>query len=123
METRYERGLKLLAEVVGLPAHRTKAKLDSFAPEAGIFLAEYFGDFYSRPQLDLKSREMVTITALAATGKLPQLKVHLQAALNTGSTAEEIKEIMMQLIPYTGFPTALNAIDTVHEFFNEKENE
>ena len=120
-EKRYIRGKRLLEELVGDPARETIKKLNMVAPDAGILLAAHFGDFYSREGLDLKTREMVTLSSLAATGKTTQLKVHLNAAVTLGCTCEEICEIMIQLIPYNGFPTALNALEIVREFFQEKE--
>ncbi|MDP4163549.1 MAG: carboxymuconolactone decarboxylase family protein [Bacillota bacterium] len=118
---RFDRGKQLLLEIVGQPALQTQKDLNGFAPDAATFLAEYFGDFYSRTQLDVKTRELVTVSVLAATGKLPQLKVHFQAAMNVGWTNEELIETMLQLILYTGFPTALNALETLHQFLLEKE--
>jgi 4-carboxymuconolactone decarboxylase len=120
-ETRYDQGLTLLKEVVGRGAENTLEKLKRTAPDVGVLLAEYFGDIYSRTQLDLKSREMVTLTVLAATGKTPQLKVHLQAALNVGYSYEEINEMIITMIPYVGFPTVLNALEVVQDFIEEKQ--
>jgi 4-carboxymuconolactone decarboxylase len=120
-ETRYDQGLTLLKEVVGPGAENTLEKLKRTTPDVGVLLAEYFGDIYSRTQLDLKSREMVTLTVLAATGKTPQLKVHLQAALNVGYSYEEINEMIITMIPYVGFPTVLNALEVVQDFIEEKQ--
>ncbi|HEY2421128.1 MAG TPA: carboxymuconolactone decarboxylase family protein [Neobacillus sp.] len=120
-ETRYNQGLKLLKEVVGQGAEDTLGKLKRIAPDVGVLLAEYFGDIYSRKALNLKTREMVTFTVLAATGKIPQLKVHLRATLNVGWTIEEINEVIITMIPYVGFPTVLNALEVVQEFIEEKQ--
>jgi 4-carboxymuconolactone decarboxylase len=119
--TRYNQGLKLLKEVVGQGAEDTLGKLKRIAPDVGIMLAEYFGDIYTRTELTIKTREMVTFSVLAATGKTPQLKVHLQAALNVGWTIEEIIEMVITMIPYVGFPTVLNALEVVQEFIEEKQ--
>jgi len=83
------------------------------------YTIEYpFGDIYSRPGLDLKSREIATIAALTAMGNAqPQLKVHIQAGLNVGLTQEEIVEVIMQMSVYSGFPTALNGIQVAKEVF------
>src|SRR3546814_9470599 len=70
-----------------------------------------FGDVYSRPGLDLKTRELATVAALTVMGNArPQLEVHLAAALNVGATREEIIETIIQMSLYAGFPAALNAI-------------
>ena len=77
-----------------------------------------FGDIYSRPQLDLRTREIATIASLATLGcAQPQLKVHIEAALNVGCTREEIVEVFMQMALYAGFPAALNALFAAREIF------
>ncbi len=76
----------------------------------GRYTIEYpFGDIYSRQGLDLKSREIATVAALSAMGNAepPQLKVHINAALNVGCTPEEIVEIIIQMSVYAGFPQQL----------------
>ncbi len=81
-----------------------------------------FGDIYSRPQLDLRAREIATIAALAALGNAqPQLKIHIEAALNVGCTRDEIVEVFMQMALYAGFPAALNALFAAREVFEASE--
>lgn len=84
VEDRYTRGWSKLKEIDGEVGERVIAALAPIAPDFGRLLVEFgFGDIYSRPQLDLKSREIATIAALAALGNAqPQLKVHIEAALN-----------------------------------------
>lgn len=92
------------------------------APDFGRMLIEFgFCDIYSRPQLDLRAREIATIAALAALGNAqPQLKVHIEAALNVGCTRDEIVEVFMQMALYAGFPAALNALFAAREVFVAK---
>ena len=76
---------------------------------------------YSRPGLDLKSREISTVAALTAMGTaLPQLKVHVHGALNVGCSPQEIIEVMIQMAVYAGFPAALNGIFVAKEVFDER---
>lgn len=119
---RYTRGLEKLREVDGELGDQVVAALDEISPDLGRFLIEYpFGDIYSRPQLGLKDRELVTIAALAAMGNCqPQLKVHINGALNVGWTREEIVEVFVQLTVYAGFPAALNAIFAAKEVFSDR---
>ncbi|WP_049124870.1 carboxymuconolactone decarboxylase family protein, partial [Burkholderia cenocepacia] len=86
VEDRYTRGWNKLKEIDGEAGERVIAALAPIAPDFGRLLVEFsFGDIYSRPQLDLKAREIATIAALAALGNAqPQLKVHIEAALNVG---------------------------------------
>ncbi|MGG1943636.1 carboxymuconolactone decarboxylase family protein [Trinickia sp. NRRL B-1857] len=116
---RYARGWEKLKEVDGEVGERVVASLAEIAPDFGRLLIEFgFGDIYSRPGLDLKSREIATIAALAALGNAqPQLKVHIEGALNVGCTREEIVEVFMQMALYAGFPAALNALFAAREVF------
>lgn len=116
---RYTRGWAKLKEVDGEIGERVVASLASIAPDFSRLLVEFgFGDIYSRPGLDLKSREIATIAALAALGNAqPQLKVHIEGALNVGCTREEIVEVFMQMALYAGFPAALNALFAAREVF------
>jgi 4-carboxymuconolactone decarboxylase len=116
---RYARGWGKLKEIDGEAGERVIEALAPIAPDFARYLIEFpFGDIYSRPGLDLKSREIATIAALAALGNAqPQLKVHVEAALNVGCTREEIVEVFMQMAVYAGFPAALNALFAAREVF------
>jgi 4-carboxymuconolactone decarboxylase len=100
------------------------ASLADIAPDFARYLIEFpFGDIYSRPGLDLRSREIAVVAALTALGNAtPQLKVHLQAALNVGVTREEIVEVLMQMAVYAGFPAALNGLAAAREVFTSAED-
>jgi 4-carboxymuconolactone decarboxylase len=119
---RYAGGLQMMNTVVGESGSRTRENLHNIAADFERLLVEFpFGDIYSRPGLDLKIREIATVAALTALGyAIPQLKVHIQGALNVGCTKEEIIEVMMQMSVYAGFPAALNGIYAAQEVF-EKE--
>lgn len=119
---RYKRGLKKLAEIDGDAGQKVIEALKDISPDLAQYTIEFpFGDIYSRPGLDLKSREIATIAALTALGNAtPQLKVHLHAALNVGCSQEEIKEVIIQMAVYAGFPAALNAMLLAKEVFAER---
>ena len=120
--TRYQRGLDKLREIDGEAGQRVIDALGTIAPDFARYLIEFpFGDIYSRPQLDLKSREIATVAALTAMGHAaPQLKVHVHGALNVGCTREEIVEVMMQMAVYAGFPAALNGLFIAQDVFKER---
>nr|WP_314262297.1 carboxymuconolactone decarboxylase family protein [uncultured Devosia sp.] len=91
---------------------------------ATLFIRIPFGDIYSRPGLDLRSRESATIAALAAMGNAaPQLKMHIGAGLNVGLTRQEIVELLVQMAVYTGFPAALNGLFAAIELLVAKGGE
>lgn len=116
---RYHRGLEKLREIDGQAGERVIASLADIAPDFARYLIEFpFGDIYSRPELDLRSREIAVVAALTAMGNAaPQLKVHLHGALNVGVTREEIVEVIMQMAVYAGFPAALNGLNAAREVF------
>jgi len=118
-ESRYERGLAKLREVDGQAGEKVIQSLEDIAPDFARYVIEFpFGDIYSRPGLDLKSREIAVVAALTAMGNAtPQLKVHIHAALNVGVTHEEIVETIMQMAVYAGFPAALNGLMAAKEVF------
>lgn len=121
-DDRYTRGLEKLKEIDGEAGERVIASLADIAPDLGTYIIEFaFGDVYTRPGLDLKQRELITITALTVQGGAePQLKVHVHAALNVGLTPTEIVETIIHCVPYIGFPRALNAIYATKEVFKER---
>jgi 4-carboxymuconolactone decarboxylase len=121
---RYERGAKLIGEVYGNPnaAENLEAALADIAPDMARFIIEFpYGDIYSRPGLDMQSREIATVAALTAMGNArPQLKTHIRASLNVGVSPEELVEIIIQMALYPGFPASLNALDVASEVFTEE---
>ncbi|MBF0497129.1 MAG: carboxymuconolactone decarboxylase family protein [Deltaproteobacteria bacterium] len=118
---RYQRGWATLAEIDGMMGERVIDALKDIAPDFADMIIEFpFGDIYSRPGLDLKSREITTVAALTALGTAkPQLQSHVRAALKIGCTRQEIVEIMIQVAVYAGFPAALNALLATKEVFDE----
>ncbi|MBX8564905.1 carboxymuconolactone decarboxylase family protein [Pseudomonas cichorii] len=118
-ESRLERGKRALAEIDGEAGHKVIAALADIAPDFATYLFEFpFGDIYSRPGLSVRDREIATVAALAAMGTAtPQLKVHIEAALNVGLSQAEITEILMQMAVYAGFPAALNGLFAAKEVF------
>ena len=121
-DSRYQTGLKKLSEIDGTAGQKVIDALQDVAPDLARYTIEFaFGDIYSRPALDLKSREIATVAALTALGNcLPQLKVHIHAALNVGCSKEEIIEIITQMAVYAGFPAALNGAFAAKEVFGER---
>ncbi len=124
-QDRYVRGWEKLKEIDGEAGERVIESLKDIAPDLGRYIIEFpFGDIYSRPGLDLKSREIATIAALTALGNAqPQLKVHIDGALNVGCTREEIIEVIIQMAVYAGFPAALNGISAAKEVFQARRDE
>lgn len=119
---RYARGLAKLHEIDGGAGEAVVAALADISPDFARLLIEFgFGDIYSRPTLDVRSKEIAVIAALAAMGTAaPQLKVHLNAALNVGVTRDEVVETMILMGVYAGFPAALNGLFAAKAVFAER---
>lgn len=90
-------------------------------PEMMAILQKYiFGEIFTVGKLDSKTREMITVTSLAVQQTLPQLKAHINAALNVGVTPIELREAIYQCAPFIGFPKTLNALEVLNQVFKEK---
>lgn len=120
---RYKTGWDKLAEIDSGQGERVVQALKDISPDFADILIEFpFGDVYSRPGLDIKSREIATLAALTAIGTaMPQLKVHVHGALNVGCSPQEIIEVMIQMAVYAGFPAALNGLFVAKEVFDERD--
>ena len=119
---RSKRGWDKLREIDSEQGERIIANLRDIAPDFATYLIEFpFGDVYSRPGLDLKSRELAVVAALTAMGNAaPQLKVHIHGALNVGASQQEVLEIIIQMAVYAGFPAALNGLFIAKDVFQER---
>ena len=90
-------------------------------PEMMAILQKYiFGEVFTVGKLDIKTRELITVTSLAVQQTLPQLKAHINGALNAGVTPVELREAVYQLAPFIGFPKTLNALGVLNEVFKER---
>ena len=122
MSERYRRGLDVAEQLAAdTLAHFVKSVVAEVAPDFARMVIEFaFGDIYSRDGLDLRSRELIAIAALAASGNAgPQLRVHVESAGSVGITRAEIVEVLMQIALYAGFPTALNALADCHDLLTD----
>jgi 4-carboxymuconolactone decarboxylase len=119
-DSRRDRGLRALSEVSGASGQDVINSLSRSAPELADFIIDFsYGDVISRPVLDPKHKEIAIIAACVAMGTAkPQLKVHINAALRVGCTQKQIKETIIQMALYSGFPSSLNAIAVANEVFN-----
>ena len=90
--------------------------LRNFDEGFATFLNEQlFGTIWSRPGLPIKLRSLLTMTALMALGRGPELRLHMRGALNLGIPPEEIKELIVHVSQYSGVPTAIEAIRAFNE--------
>src|SRR5688572_28703792 len=121
-EDRHTRGLRALAEITGDSGESVVESLRDIAPDLAEWIVDFsYGDVMARPGLDRRSRQFATIAALTALGNAqPQLKVHIQGALNVGCKPQEIIEVIMQMAVFAGFPAAINALQVAQEVFRTR---
>lgn len=124
MSERYMRGIEIAEQLASDKLEEfATSRVAELAPDFARMAIEFpLGDLYARDGLDLRSREIVAISSLAALGNAgPQLRIHVRAATNIGLTRAEVIEIMMQTAIYAGFPAALNAISACHDLLAEED--
>ncbi len=119
---RFQTGLEQFREIDEASVEKIIDELKDVSPELGNYIIEYaYGDIYSRKELDLKSKEIAIIAALTALGNAqPQLKFHINAGLNIGLSETEIKEIILLMSVYAGFPAALNGTAILKKVIKER---
>lgn len=119
---RYERGLAVLREISGERGREVIESLGDVAPDLARYIVEFaFGDVYPRDGLSPQERQLATIGALGALGDTaPQLTFHIHSALHVGVSPVEIVEALIQLVPFAGFPRALNAVTVARRVFLER---
>ncbi|MDH3678630.1 MAG: carboxymuconolactone decarboxylase family protein [Acidimicrobiia bacterium] len=97
---------------INQPPGGAGANMGSFTGTAGRFA---FGELWSRHQLSRRDRSLVVCATLVTQDKPTELRFHLQAALNHGATIEELEELMITVIAYAGFPTAVEGFRALRE--------
>jgi 4-carboxymuconolactone decarboxylase len=116
---RRARGGKKLGEILGQTPDQVERSLGDVAPQLATYVIEIiYGEIYQSEVLDSRTRQIVTVAALATQGNAaPQLRTHIGGALRCGVTREELIEIMMQLVPYVGVAAAINGVAACREVF------
>jgi len=120
----YQRGMNEIRKQLGPMADSYIQKIKALSPEfAWVNVTFPFGELYTRDVVDLKTRELCTVAALTVQGfSLPELKLHIDAALRSGASREEVVEIITQMIAYAGFPAATNALMTAEAVFQDHDS-
>ncbi|WP_369221815.1 carboxymuconolactone decarboxylase family protein [Streptomyces sp. R39] len=121
-DERFAHGLEVMGQVDGGTGPRVLDALADISPELGHQVVAWgFGEIYSRPRLQPRDRQLVTLGMLTALGGCePQLEVHVDFSLNAGLTPEEIVEALLHSAGYCGFPKALNATLVARKVFAER---
>lgn len=121
IDDRYRRGIEILMHMSPEKMDLVTNRLAEVAPDFARMIVEYaFGDIFSRDSLDLRTRELIAISVLAARGDSPaQLRAHVASAVKFEVARPEIVEAMMQVSIYSGFPVVINALTACHDLLTE----
>jgi 3-oxoadipate enol-lactonase/4-carboxymuconolactone decarboxylase len=115
-------GMRVRREVLG-DAHvdRATAGATPFTAEFQDFITRYaWGEIWTRPGLDRRSRSMITLTALVAGGHWGELAMHVRAALRNGLTVDELREVLLQTAIYCSVPSANHAFAVAQDVLREE---
>ena len=120
-DSTYDRGMKVRREVLGDEhVDRTMGRTTEFTADFQDFITRYaWGEIWSRPGLDRKTRSCITLTALVALGRLDELELHVRAAVRNGLTEQEMTEVFLQCAVYCGAPAANSAFAVAHRVLSE----
>ena len=122
---RLAQGRATLAKTSGASGDAVVNSFNDLAPDLGRMIVEHsYGEVFCRDGIDMKTRELSTCAALAAvatkTTETP-LRVHINAALNVGARLQEIIEILLNLVCYSGYPAVQRAVRIAGEEFAKRE--
>jgi len=121
----YERGMKVRREVLG-DAHVDRAieRTTGFTADFQNLITRLaWGEIWSRPGLDRKTRSAITLTAMVALGRDEELAMHVRAALRNGLTPDEIKEVLLHATVYCGVPAGNAAFAIAQRVLDEAASE
>jgi 4-carboxymuconolactone decarboxylase len=120
-ETRYDKGLAIQKAVFGETIDQMYERSPKDQLHIQRFLsANCFGDYYTRNGVDIKVRELITLSILIALGGVEsQIKGHIQGNLNVGNGKDILLDLITQLLPWVGYPRTLNALKCLNEVATE----
>jgi 4-carboxymuconolactone decarboxylase len=124
-DSAYEAGLAVRRRILGdVHVNRSLENATAFDEEFQELITRHaWGDIWARPGLDHRTRSLVTIALLAASGSHEELKLHVRATRNTGATLDEVKEVLLQVAVYAGVPAANSAFRIAKSTFEEMAKE
>ena len=120
-EDAYERGMKIRREVLGDEhVDRAIARTSALTADFQDLITRYaWGEIWTRPGLDRRTRSCITLTALVALGRFDELELHIRGAQRNGLTDDEIGEVLLQTAIYCGVPAANSAFAVAQRVLEE----
>lgn len=124
-DERFERGMAVRRAVLGEEhVERAQAGTTEFTRDFQALITNYaWGEIWTRPGLDRKTRSMLTIAITAALGRTEELRLHVRATRNTGVTRDEVREVLLQVAVYAGVPAANTAFREAAAVYSELDAE
>ena len=118
-----DKGMEMLRRMLGPErANEVFAFWKKLSPDFAHIVKDFLAaQVWSRPNLDLKTRSLVTVAALTALGRANALRLNIEMALNNGASRAEILETLLQMGPYAGFPACWDALVIADEVFSRKQ--
>lgn len=118
---RYNRGMETLLKIADEKGFGVMSEFRDFYPAFEEMMVSFgYGDVWSRKELDLKQRGLITLSSLITQGAFEQLGFHVNAALRVGLKPKEIVEVVIHCAAYAGFPKACTAFGIVMRLFDEQ---
>jgi len=116
-----DRGLQVRREVLGTEyVEAALQNADEFTQPLQELVTQYcWGDIWTRPQLERKTRSIINLAMLTALNRPHEIKLHVRGAINNGLSKEEIREIFLQAAIYCGVPAAIDSFRGAKEVFAE----
>jgi 4-carboxymuconolactone decarboxylase len=116
-----EKGLELLRRMLGVErAQEVHKGWEELSPDFARYVTGFVaGDIWMRPGLDLKTRSLITVAAMAALGRPNALRLNVEMALNNGATRQEVLETLLHMAAYAGFPACWEALRIADEVFKK----
>jgi 4-carboxymuconolactone decarboxylase len=118
---RFKQGMTVRRAVLGDEwVDRAQARRNAFTSDFQDFITRYaWGEVWSRPGLDRRSRSLMTLAMMIALGRWDEFRLHVRAALNNGLSVDEIKEVILHAAIYAGVPAANSAFAEALEALKE----
>jgi 4-carboxymuconolactone decarboxylase len=124
-DERYERGMVVRRAVLGEEhVDRAQAGTTEFTRDFQELITRYaWGELWTRPGIDRKTRSLLTIAILGALGRAEELRLHVRATRNTGATRDEVREALLQVAVYAGVPAGNSAFAHAAAAYRELDDE
>ncbi len=124
-DERYERGMVVRRAVLGEEhVERAQAGTTEFTRDFQELITRYaWGEIWTRPGIDRKTRSLLTIAILASLGRAEELRLHVRATRNTGATRDEVREALLQVAVYAGVPAGNAAFAQAAAVYRELDEE